>query len=132
MAVMMIVALASALALSMAPGTGRAGLKASVLETVALLRRERQSAMLSGRHRDIGLDPKARVLIGESGGIVRLPQDVAFEILGMDAYWGVLRAVVRFHPDGASTGAVLRFTRDRATYEVRVNWLTGGVGIDAN
>jgi general secretion pathway protein H len=39
--------------------------------------------------------------------------------------------VVRFHPDGASSGAVLRLSREKAGYEIRVNWYTGGVSIEA-
>ena len=39
------------------------------------------------------------------------------------------QAVVRFHPDGASTGAVLKLSREKAEYEIRVNWYTGGVAI---
>ena len=39
-------------------------------------------------------------------------------------------AVVRFHPDGASTGAVLKLSREKAEYEIRVNWYTGGVAIE--
>ena len=38
--------------------------------------------------------------------------------------------VVRFHPDGASSGAVLRLSREKAEYEIRVNWYTGGVSIE--
>ena len=39
-------------------------------------------------------------------------------------------AVVRFHPDGASSGAVLKLSREKAEYEIRVNWYTGGVSIE--
>jgi len=129
MAVMMIIALVSSLAMSMPFGTSRAGLKATVFETAALFRRERMSALLSGRERGVTLDRSARAFIGRAGGMVALPNDVALDILNAETSTGEL---VRFLPDGASTGAVIRFTRDNGSYVLRVNWLTGGVMIDAS
>ena len=131
MAVMMIIALASSLIFAVSPGTGRAGLKAAVFETAALLRRERESAILSGRDRGVALDSERRTVIGQTAGTVALPRDVALDVLGADRFSGMKRAVVQFHPDGASSGAVLRFSRDQAGYMIRVNWFTGRVAIDA-
>ena len=59
----------------------------------------------------------------------RNPRDVVLDILGVDALWSGRQAVVRFNPDGASTGAVLKLSREKAEYEIRVNWYTGGVAI---
>jgi general secretion pathway protein H len=129
MAVMLIIALVASLVITMVPGTGRAGLKAATLQTAALLRRERIAAILSGRVRRVSLDGERRVLVGDGGNTVAVPRDVAVDILGVDAVWSGRRAVVRFDPDGASTGAVLRLSRDRAEYEIRVNWYTGGVAV---
>jgi general secretion pathway protein H len=128
-AVMAIIALVASLAVTMMPGTGRAGLKALTLQTASLLRRERLGAMLTGRDRDVSLDGERRVLVGDSGDIVALPRDVVLDILGVDALWSGRQAVVRFHPDGASTGAVLKLSREKVEYEIRVNWYTGGVAI---
>jgi len=104
-AVMLIIALVASLAVTMMPGTGRGRLKALTLETAALLRRERL------------------------GDVVAIPRDVVLDILGVDALWSGRQAVVRFNPDGASTGAVLKLSREKAEYEIRVNWYTGGVAI---
>ncbi|SHN87845.1 prepilin-type N-terminal cleavage/methylation domain-containing protein [Bradyrhizobium erythrophlei] len=129
MAVMLIIALVATLVLTMMPGTGRAGLKAVTLQTASLLRRERLGAILTGRDREVSLDAKRRILVGDGGGIVALPRDIALDILGIDALWSGRQAVVRFHPDGASTGVVLKLSREKAEYEIRVNWYTGGVAI---
>lgn len=129
MAVMLIIALVAGLVLTKTPGTGRAGLKAVTLQTASLFRRERLGAILTGRDREISLDGKRRILVGDGGDIVALPRDIALDILGIDALWSGRQAVVRFHPDGASTGAVLKLSRERAEYEIRVNWYTGGVAI---
>jgi general secretion pathway protein H len=129
-AVMLIIALVASLAVTMMPGTGRAGLKALTLQTAALLRRERLGAVLTGHDREVSLDGERRVLVGDGGDIVALPRDVVLDILGADELWSGRQAVVRFHPDGASTGAVLKLSREKAEYEIRVNWYTGGVAIE--
>ncbi len=128
-AVMLIISLVASLALTMMPGTGRAGLKALTLQTASLLRRERLGAILTGRDREVSLDGERRFLVGDGGDIVALPRDVVLDILGIDAVWSGRQAVVRFHPDGASTGAVLKLSREKAEYEILVNWYTGGVTI---
>ena len=128
-AVMAIIALVASLAVTMMPGTGRAGLKALTMQTASLLRRERLGAILTGRDREVSLDGERRVLVGDGGDTVALPRDVVLDILGVDELWSGRQAVVRFHPDGASTGAVLKLSREKAEYEIRVNWYTGGVAI---
>jgi len=128
-AVMFIIALVAALAVTIVPGTGRAGLKAVTLQTASLLRRERLGAILTGRDREVSLDSARRILVGDGGDVVALPRDISLDILGIDALWSGRQAVVRFHPDGASTGAVLKLSREKAEYEIRVNWYTGGVAI---
>ena len=129
MAVMLIIALVASLVAVMTPGTGRAKLKALTLEIAALLRRERLGAILTGHDRQISLDDERRMLVGDGGGVIAVPPDVVVDVLGANELWGGRLAVVRFHPDGASSGAVLRLSREGAQYEVRVNWYTGGVAI---
>jgi general secretion pathway protein H len=129
MAVMLIIALVASLVITMTPGTGRAGLKAVTLKTAALLRRERIGAILGGRMRHVSLDGERRVFVGEEGEQVAIPRDVMVDLLGADAVWSGRQAVVRFDPDGASTGAVVRLSHEKAEYEIRVNWYTGGVAV---
>jgi len=131
MAVMLIIALVASLVIAVTPGTGRVTLKALTLQTVALLRRERVGAMLTGSDRRVSLDGPRRLLVGDGGDVVAIPRDVILDVLGADEVWSGRTAVVSFHPDGASSGAVLRLSRERAEYEIRVNWYTGGVDIIA-
>jgi general secretion pathway protein H len=128
-AVMLIIAMVASLAVTTMHGTGRGRLKALALETAALLRRERLGAVMTGRERQVSIDGEQRVLVGDGGDVVAVPRDVVLDILGIDALWSGRQAVVRFHPDGASTGAVLKLSREKAEYEIRVNWYTGGVAI---
>jgi general secretion pathway protein H len=129
-AVMVIIALLTGLAVAMMPGTGRAQLKAITLETAALFRRERLGAVLTGRNRAVSLDGERRALVGDGGGVVTIPRDVVVNVLGVDEQLAGRQTVVRFHPDGASTGTVLRLSRRDAAYEIRVNWYTGGVAVE--
>jgi general secretion pathway protein H len=131
LAVMLIIAMVAALVVTMTPGTGRGQLKALALQAASLFRRERLGAILTGRSRLVSVDGKRRALVGEGGDAVTIPRDVAVNILGVDEQWSGQQAVVRFHPDGASTGTVLRFSREGAEYDIRVNWYTGGVAIEA-
>jgi general secretion pathway protein H len=128
-AVMLIIALVTSLAVAKIPGTGRGRLKAVAMETAALLRRERLGAVMTGRDRQVSIDGEKRVLVGDGGDLVAVPRDVVLDVTGIDASWSGRQAVVRFHPDGASTGAVLKLSREKAEYEIRVNWYTGGVAI---
>jgi general secretion pathway protein H len=126
---MLIVALVAALALPRLPGTGRAALKAVALEAASLLRRERLSAILTGRSRGVTLDGAERALVGASGGLVAIPRDVQADVLGA-AGGGARIPVATFHPDGGSSGGVLRLSREGAGYEVRVNWYLGTVSVE--
>ena len=129
LAVMLIIALVSSLVIAMTPGTGRGKLKALTLEVAALFRRERLGAILTGRDRRVSLDGERRALVGDGGDVIVVPRDVIVEVLGANELWSGRLAVVRFHPDGASSGTVLKLSREEAQYEVRVNWYTGGVAI---
>ena len=129
-AVMLIIALIASLAVTMMPGTGRAKLKAVTMEAAALLRRERLGAILTGRERQVAIDGERRVLIGDGGGTVAIPADVVLDLLSTSQAERSRAVVVRFLPDGASSGAVLRLSREKAEYEIRVNWYTGGVSIE--
>jgi general secretion pathway protein H len=130
MAVMMIIAMLASLVVTSVPGTGRVNLRVLALRTAALLRRERLAAILTGHSRRVSLDAEDRALVGEGGETLAIPRDVVLDVVGADEAWSGRQAVVRFEPDGASTGAVLKLSREGASYEVDVNWYTGGVAID--
>jgi general secretion pathway protein H len=60
---------------------------------------------------------------------VKVPDDVVLDVLGAADRSNARRSIVRFEPDGSSSGAALRVSRDGFGYEIRVNWFTGGVTI---
>jgi general secretion pathway protein H len=130
MAVMLIIALVVGLAFATMPGTGRSQLKGVALQTAALFRRERLGAILTARPREVAIDGRQRAFVGDGGDRVAIPRDVSVEILGVDEQWSGEQAVVRFLPDGASSGTVVKLSRQGEGYEVRVNWYTGSVLIE--
>jgi general secretion pathway protein H len=130
LAVMSLVALIASLAVVMIPGSGRARLKSVVMDSVALMRRERVGAILTGHDHHVSLDVRRRTLVGDDGGKVAIPSDISVDIVGEDGAWAGRRAVTSFHADGASSGAVLKFSREKLEYEVRVGWYTGGVTVE--
>lgn len=129
MAVMLIIAMLASLVVATVPGSGRANLKALTLQTAALLRRERLAAILTGQSRLVSLDGHARTIVGQAGTIA-IPPDVLVDVTGVDELWSGRRAVVRFEPDGASSGAVLKLSWENVRYEVDVNWYNGRVAVD--
>jgi general secretion pathway protein H len=67
---------------------------------------------------------------GATGRTVQLPADVTVDVLlpARCSHYGATSAVV-FFPSGMSCGGVVTLSRDGFGFEVRVNWLTGGVEI---
>ena len=128
-AAMLIVALVASLAVARTPGTGRTALKSVALQAASLMRRERLSAILTGRPRNVRLDGDQRALIGDGGGRVAIPPDVRADVLGGASSDERRVPVVAFLPDGASTGGVLRLSREEAGYDVRVNWYLGSISV---
>ncbi|MDR3101445.1 MAG: prepilin-type N-terminal cleavage/methylation domain-containing protein [Paraburkholderia sp.] len=130
MAVMLIIALIAGLAFATMPGTGRAQLKGVALQTAALFRRERLGAILTARSHEVSIDGRQRAFVGDGGDRVKIPRDVVVEILGVDEHWAGQQAVVRFLPEGASSGTVVRLSREGEASAVRVTGYTGSVLVE--
>ena len=69
---------------------------------------------------------------GSSGRVVRVPDDVVFDALLPERCDGrPALSAISFFATGISCGGTIRLTRMGNWFEVRVNWLTGGVDIVA-
>lgn len=129
---LLIVAALAALALPRLPlGTSRPRLEALAVETASLLKADRAAALRTGRWVTTEVDaPAGRLRSGASGRILRLPRDVRIDALLPRRCEGrPMGAQIGFFPSGMSCGGVVTLARGEAAYEVRVNWLTGGVEI---
>jgi general secretion pathway protein H len=132
--VLAIVALLAAVSLPRLPmTTSRPQLEAYAVEVATLLKADRNAAL--GRRGSIEavVDAQGRsIRSGSSARFVKVPDDVVFDALLPERCRG-RRALstITFLASGMSCGGAIRLTRLGSGFEVRVNWLTGGVEIVA-
>jgi general secretion pathway protein H len=130
--VMAILAILAAIAMPVLPrGTSKARLESYAVAAAALLKADHEAALR--RRTRIATDVSAVSRLLRSGAtdrVVIVPDDVTFDAL-LPARCGHTRAgsTIQFFPTGMSCGGVITLSRLGAGYEVRVNWLTGGVEI---
>ena len=130
--VLAIIGLLAAIILPAIPrSTTRAKLESYAVETAALLKADRNTALRRQIRVATQVDAEARAIrSGVTGRIVRMPNDVTMQ--AMLASRCADRAVgrsIEFFPSGMSCGGTIALARPGMGYEVRVNWLTGGVEI---
>jgi len=132
--VLAIIGLLAAIILPAIPrATSRAKLESYAVETAALLKADRNAALRRQIQVTTQIDAAARsIRSGVTGRIIRLPNDISIDALlaSRCADRGAGRSI-DFFPSGMSCGGTIALTRPGMGYEVRVNWLTGGVDIVA-
>jgi general secretion pathway protein H len=111
--------------------TSRPRLQAYAVETAALLKADRTAAI---RHRaaiSTLVDARERRLrSGWDGRMLEIPQDVTVAaVLPVRCNERPAHSNITFFASGMSCGGVVVLSRLGAGYEIRVNWLTGGIEI---
>src|SRR6266540_4217339 len=130
--VVAVIAILAAIALPAFPlGTSRPRLEGYALEAAALLKADRSTAMRHRKEVATVIDaPRRAVRSGVSGRVVRIPEDVNFNaMLAARCNNRPAGPTIRYFASGMSCGGVIALTRSGIGYEVRVNWLTGGVEV---
>jgi general secretion pathway protein H len=130
--VLAIIAILAAIALPAIPrGTSRPRLEGYALETAALLNADHHAAQRQRKEIATVVEAPSRTIrSGASRRVVRLPADVNLEaILATRCNNRPAGATIRHLPSGMSCGGVIALTRQGIGYQVRVNWLTGGVEV---
>jgi general secretion pathway protein H len=130
--VLAIIAILAAIMLPAIPhGTSRARLEGYAIEVATLLRADRDTAIW--RRRSVATEVNAltrSVRSGASGHVVRVADDVHFEaVLATRCNQRAAGTTIDFFASGMSCGGTIRLTRQEAGYDIRVNWLTGGVEV---
>jgi general secretion pathway protein H len=130
--VLAIIALLAAILLPKIPvGTSRPQLEAYAIETASLLTSDRSAAIR--RHVEVSTDvnaPARSVRSGATGRVVRVPNDVVFDaILPKLCNRRPAISTIGFLPSGMSCGGTIVLKRLGIGFEIRVNWLTGGVEV---
>jgi general secretion pathway protein H len=132
--VLAIIGLLAAIILPAVPlATSRARLESYAVETAALLKADRNAALRRQVQVTTQVDAAARsIRSGVTGRSVRLPADVTLQaMLASRCANRSAGQSIDFFPSGMSCGGVIALARPGVGYEVRVNWLTGGVEIVA-
>jgi general secretion pathway protein H len=111
--------------------TSRAHLEAYAVKIAALLKADRYAAMRRRESIATEVNASARVVrSGATGQLVEIPSDVIVDShLAARCQNHRRESSIRFLASGMSCGGVIVLRRSGFGYEVRVNWLTGGIEI---
>jgi general secretion pathway protein H len=130
--VMAIIAMLAAVLLPLLPrATSRSRLEAYAMETAALLNHDRTAAIRSRVPVSTQVDAGSRsIRSGSSSRVVLIPDDVSIDaVLPQRCKDVPARRTISFFATGTSCGGTITLSRLGAGYEVRVNWVTGGIEI---
>jgi general secretion pathway protein H len=111
--------------------TSRTRLESYAVETAAMLKADRNAAVRGRAQVATQIDPMNRsIRSGVTGRVIRIPGDVAFDAtLAARCNQRADGATIRFFASGMSCGGTIALTRAGVGYQIRVNWLTGGVEV---
>lgn len=130
--VLAIVGMLAAIILPAIPRTTtRTRLESYAVETATLLKGDRNAALRRQIQVTTQIDTVTRsIRSGVTGRVIRLPNDVSLDAM-LASRCGDRNAgrSIDFFPSGMSCGGVIALARPGMGFEVRVNWLTGGVDI---
>ncbi|MBK1722102.1 GspH/FimT family pseudopilin [Thiocystis violacea] len=106
-------------------------MKSAARRTVATLRLARESAIRRGEDQALLVDIEAHRLSLPGYRSLSLPKGLT---IGLEAASREMldeqRGVIRFFPDGSSTGGRILLSRKGNGYQVGVTWLTGRIELD--
>jgi general secretion pathway protein H len=130
--VIALIAILAAIVLPSIPrGTSRARVESYAIDAAALLKGDRNTAVRRRVQVVTEVDaPSRSIRSGVTGRVVRVPDDVVFDaMLVARCNQRPAGPTIRFFASGMSCGGVIALTRLGVGYEIRVNWLTGGVEV---
>ncbi len=130
--VLAIVAMLAAILLPSLPrSTSRQRLASFAVETAALLKADRTAAVRRNSQVSAQVDaPGREIRSGSTGRVLQIPADVSFQaVLPRTCNERPAHSTISFFATGMSCGGTILLSRLGATFEIRVNWLTGGIEI---
>jgi general secretion pathway protein H len=133
--VVCVVAIISIIAAIIVPsiprGTSRARVEAYALETASVLKTDRNAAVRRRIEVATQIDANSKsIRSGATGRVVQVPDDVLFDAtLAARCDGRTAGNTISFFATGMSCGGTIALTRQGVGYQIRVNWLTGGVEI---
>jgi general secretion pathway protein H len=130
--VLAIVALLAAIALPAIPRrTSRQQLESYAVEIASMLHADRSAAVRNRNDVATEIDARARILrSGARRQAIQIPDDVSLTLVSAaTCRQRRAQASIVFLASGMSCGGTITLSHAGIGYEVRVNWLTGGVDI---
>jgi general secretion pathway protein H len=116
------------LSLTTHPLGSRRSLESISTEIATLLQSAKIRAISQNAERTIVIDPLTRTLsAGSSDEPVMLGADVGIAVLTARRDVKEGRAVIRFYPDGTTTGGTVQLKRGDRIVSIHLNWLTGQI-----
>jgi general secretion pathway protein H len=132
--VVAIVAMMTAVLLPRMPrGTSRPRLEAYAIEVASVLKADRNAAVRRRAPIATEVSTNSRLIrSGATGKTVKIPEDVTYQAtLPRRCNQRLAASRIDFFASGMSCGGAVMLTRYGVGYEVRVNWLMGGVEVVA-
>jgi general secretion pathway protein H len=127
-----IIAILVAIVLPAIPrSTSRATLEAYAVQAATLLKGDRNAAIRRATEVATQVEAGSRSLrSGATGRELRMPQDVHFDAtLAQRCNRRAAGNTITFFASGMSCGGTIALTRPDAGFQIRVNWLTGGIEV---
>jgi general secretion pathway protein H len=114
-------------------GTSYARLEAYAIETATLLKQDRNAAIRRRTRVATEISAISRsVRSGLTGRVVRLPDDIGVDaLLPRRCDQRAAGKTIDFFASGRSCGGTIVLTRLGKGFQIRVNWLTGGIEVVA-
>jgi general secretion pathway protein H len=111
--------------------TSQPRLEAYAIEVAAILKADRTAAMMAGRQVATAVDATSRsIRSGATGRALSVADDVVVTaLLPRRCNDRPALSTVSFFANGMSCGGSVTLSHGGHSYEIRVNWLTGGIEI---
>jgi general secretion pathway protein H len=111
--------------------TSQPRLEAYAIEAAAILKADRTAAMKTGRQIATSIEANLRsIRSGATGQALHVADDVVVTALLPERCSDrPALSAVSFFPNGMSCGGSIVLSRGDHRYEIRINWLTGGIEI---
>ena len=132
MAVLMLMALiAGAVAFSLGSNLKGVKTKAAVRDLTAAMRYTRGLAIIKHEPRWLEIDVEARTYQAPGRALVEMPDDLEMKLLtAASEQTGSGKGLIRFFPDGSSSGGRVTLKRGDHEWRVEIAWLTGEVRME--
>lgn len=105
--------------------------RAAVRDLTAALRQTRGLAIVNGEERSLEIDVEARTYQVPGKASVQLPEELTMKLLtAATEQTGDSKGLIRFFPDGSSSGGRVTLKRDQREWRIEIAWLTGEVRIE--